>query len=52
MAGKAIQGDIATANQIIENSAAFKAWATKIDQQEALQIARIGFIEWVTDNGR
>ena len=49
---KAIEGDAATANQIIENSPAFKVWATKIGKEEAQQIARIGFIEWVTDNGR
>jgi len=49
---KSIQGDTSTANQIIENSPAFKAWAKTLNEPDALKIARIGFIEWATDNGR
>ena len=49
---KAIQGDTSTANKIIENSAAFKAWIKTLPTQDASKIARIGFIEWVTDDGR
>jgi hypothetical protein len=47
---KAIQGDLSTANQIIENSSAFKNWSSKIDKQDAARIAKVGFIGWVTEN--
>ena len=46
---KAIEGDVSTANQIIENSPHFKSWVKTIDQSDAANIAKLGFIAWVTE---
>lgn len=52
--GRAVQGDISTANKIIENSPQFKNWQSKLSKQDAQNLATVGFIGWVTgeENGR
>lgn len=46
--GEAVQGNTARANQIMENSPRFKKWAKTLTQAEAAQLARVGFIGYVS----
>ena len=49
---KAIDGDVAAANQILESSGPFKKWATTIDAQDKANIAKVGFIAWMTEDNQ
>lgn len=46
--GEAVQGNTARANQIMENSPRFKKWAKTLTRAEAAQLARVGFIGFVS----
>lgn len=46
---KAVEGDVSTANQIVENSSAFKKWRDLINEDKAQTIARIGFVNWLIE---
>lgn len=45
----AIDGDIAKANKIVEGSPQYKRWIKIADENSAGEIARLGFITWLTE---
>lgn len=45
---KAIKGDVAAANKVIQGSSAYNKWLATIDDQARANIARVGFIAWIT----
>jgi len=47
---KAIAGDVAAANKIVEGSSAYNKWIPTLSSQERANLAKVGFIAWLTED--